>query len=115
MQRKLSSSVRVFYPKFEREEIISRIQNGLVTLQEKLSLRLVVLFGSYSKGNYTVTSDIDLLIVYRGRERKDAYAICKKTLGISRLEPHVYSEKEYEEMKNTIERMIEDGVVLLPA
>jgi len=49
----------------------------------------------------------------RGRERKDAYAICKKTLGIPRLEPHVYSEKEYEEMKQTIGRMIKGGVVLL--
>ena len=74
MQRKSSSSVRVFYPEFNREEIISQIQQALATLQEKLSLRLVVLFGSYSKGNYTVASDIDLLIVYRGRERKDAYA-----------------------------------------
>lgn len=114
MQQKSSSSVQVFYPKYNREEIISQIQQALLSLQEKLSLTLVVLFGSYSKGNYTVASDIDLLIVYGGRARKDAYAICKKTLKIPRLEPHVYSEKEFEEGKQTIERMVKDGVVLLP-
>lgn len=113
MQRKLSSSVRVFYPEFNREEIISRIKQSFAALQEKLTLRLVVLFGSYSKGNYTVASDIDLLIVYKGRARKDAYSICRKTVGIPRLEPHMYSESEYEEMKQTVDKMIKDGVVLL--
>jgi len=113
MQRKSLSSVRVFYPDNNREETISRIQQALVILQEKLSLKLVVLFGSYAKGNFTVASDIDLLIVYRGEQRQDAYVICKKTLAIPRLEPHVYSEEEYEQMEQTIERMIKDGVMLL--
>jgi predicted nucleotidyltransferase len=107
-----SSSVKIFYPKHNREQIIEAIQGAIPKLQEQLSLKLVALFGSYAKGNYTVASDIDLLIVYNGRERQDAYALCKRTLRIPRLEPHVYAEGEYGEMKPTIDRMIKDGVVL---
>ena len=57
------------------------------------------------KGNYTVASDADLLVIYRGKERKDAYAIIKRTLGLPRLEPHVYSDSEYK-------KMTENGIVL---
>jgi len=112
MHRKLSSSVRVFFPKRTREDIVHHIQGSLATLQKKVSLTLVVLFGSYAKGNHTVASDIDLLIVYKGILGEDAYSLCKKTIALPGLEPHVYSEVEYEEMKQTIERMIKDGMVL---
>ena len=84
----------------------------LEELQRKLPLLLVVLFGSYARGNYTVASDVDLLVVYQGKERKNAYALVKKTLDTPNLEPHTYSAKEYAEMKNTIDRMIRDGIIL---
>ena len=112
MPRTSSSTVKVFYPKYNREDIIEMLQEALPRLQEKLSLKSVALFGSYATGNFTVASDIDLLVVYNGIERDDAYALCKKTFGIPHLEPHVYSEREYEEMKPTINRMIKGGVVL---
>jgi len=44
-------------------------------------------FGSYAKGNYTVASDTDLLVVYRGKEIKDAYATMKRTLVFPVLSP----------------------------
>ncbi|UCE19296.1 MAG: nucleotidyltransferase domain-containing protein [Gemmatimonadota bacterium] len=113
MPRTLSSSVKVFYPKHNREEIIQFIKDALPKLQEQLSLKLVVLFGSYAKGNYTVASDIDLLIVYSGSNRDDAFALCKRTLGIPRLEPHVYSVKEYQESKRTVGHMIKDSIILI--
>jgi predicted nucleotidyltransferase len=92
--------------------LIEKLKEKLDFLEEKLPLLLVVLFGSYAKGNYTVASDIDLLIIYKGEERKDAFAIAKKTLNIYSLEPHVYSEDEYEKLKGSIHKMIENGVVL---
>jgi hypothetical protein len=55
---------------------------------------------------------VDILVVYRGKERKDSFAKVKKSLDISLLEPHVYSEGEYDKLKDSIERMIADGVVL---
>jgi predicted nucleotidyltransferase len=81
-------------------------------LAGELPLSLVVLFGSYAQGNYTVASDVDLLVVYKGKERKDAFATVKKILEIPLLEPHVHSVEQYEKLKPTIDRMIADGVVL---
>jgi hypothetical protein len=56
MQKRYSDTVRIFYPRFDRKEIEERIRDGLDELKERLSLLLVVLFGSYAKGNYTVAS-----------------------------------------------------------
>jgi predicted nucleotidyltransferase len=112
MPKGSSSSVRVYYPKFDRQQLIQKLKEDLEALKEKLPLLLVILFGSYAKGNYTVASDVDLLVVYKGRERKDAFATVKKTIPIPRLEPHVYSESEYEAVKETISNMTKDGVVL---
>lgn len=112
MQKESSGSVRIFYPRFDKEVLIQKLKTKLEDLARKLPLSFVVLFGSYTRGNYTVASDVDLLIVYRGKERKDAFATVKKTLDIPLLEPHVYSEHEYEKLKKVISRMIADGVVL---
>jgi predicted nucleotidyltransferase len=110
--KKSSSSVRVFYPKLRREELITAIRKNLRELKKRLPLLLVVLFGSYARGNYTVASDVDLLVVYEGELKQEAYAIVKRTLDIPRLEPHVYSEREYEVAKDAIKNMIKDGVVI---
>jgi predicted nucleotidyltransferase len=106
--------VQVFFPKHTREEISHHIRLSLAALQKQILLKRVVLFGSYARGNHTVASDIDLLVVYKGSAREDAYALCKKIFHLPGLEPHVYSEYEYEEMKQTLERMAEGGVVLFP-
>ncbi len=66
MEKKSSTSVRVFYPRFNKEEIIHLITKNLGNLKRELPLSLVVLFGSYATGNYTLASDVDLLVVYEG-------------------------------------------------
>ena len=114
MRKEPSSSVRIFYPKFDKEELIQKLKKKMEELAGKLPLSLVVLFGSYARGNYTVASDVDLLVVYRGKERKDAFATVKRTLDIPLLQPHVHSEDEYERLGEVIGRMIADGVVLFP-
>jgi predicted nucleotidyltransferase len=73
-----------------------------------------VLFGSYARGNYTVASDIDLLVVYGGEKRDDAFAITRKAIAIPGLEPHLYTEEEHSQLKATINKMIEGGIVLFP-
>jgi predicted nucleotidyltransferase len=80
-----------------------------------LPLRLAVLFGSYARGNYTVASDIDLLLVYSGPKNEAAFALAKRTLAVPRLEPHVYTLEEYEALRPLLERMTTYGVVLWPA
>jgi len=114
MQSGSSTSARVFYPKLNQERIIEILTERLEGLKLKLPLVRVVLFGSYAKGNYTVGSDIDLLVVYEGKPRDDAYAIVKKILGIPRLEPHIYTEDEYKSMGETLSKMAREGIVLFP-
>ena len=86
MRRRSSNSVRVFYPKFDKGEIVRVLSERVKELGEKLPLIRIVLFGSHAKGNYTVGSDVDILVVYRGEKRDDAYALVKKILDIPRLE-----------------------------
>ena len=112
MQEKSSTSVRIFYPRFDREELIQKLKGKMTDLAKELPLLWVVLFGSYAQGNYTVASDIDILVVYKGQERDNAFAAVKKTLDIPLLEPHVYSEEQYQRLKEVIQPMITGGVVL---
>lgn len=115
MERRSSSSVRVFYPRFSREEVVAHLSARMAELDARLPLREVVLFGSYARGNYTVASDIDLLVVYRGEPKKEAYATVKQTLGLPRLEPHVYSEAEALALADVLRPWKEEGITLSPA
>lgn len=112
MRKESLTSVRIFYPKFDKEELIRKLKKKMEELARKLPLSFAVLFGSYARGNHTVASDVDILIVYKGKERKDAFATVKRTMDIPLLEPHVHSENEYERLMGVIDRMIVDGVVL---
>jgi predicted nucleotidyltransferase len=111
MPSEYSSSVRVFYPKFDRKTIVEILKQRVGILKKKLPTSMVVLFGSYAKDRYTASSDIDLLIVYHG-DVKDPYSVAKRTLGIHGVEPHPYSEEEYRAMRETIKRMIEGGITI---
>ena len=64
--------MRVFYPEFEKQEVIQAIREKLADLDEMPPLRLVVLFGSYAKGNYTAASDVDLLVEFREPDEEPA-------------------------------------------
>ena len=107
-----SSSVRVFYPDLDRAGLVQILRERLGRLEAKLPLVRVTLFGSYAKGTYTVGSDVDLLVVYSGRPRPDAYALVKRAFAIPRLEPHVYTQAEYEAAASTVDRMVQGGVTL---
>jgi len=115
MRKESFGSAKIFWPKLGREELLRLLAERLPELEQKLPLVLVILFGSYSKGNYTAGSDVDLLVVYRGNPRPDAYEIVWKTLRIPNLEPHVYAEEEYRALQETLGRMTEGGIVLFPA
>jgi predicted nucleotidyltransferase len=114
MPKKSTSSVQIFYPEFSREEVVQALRKGLANLLKQLPCLQVVLFGSYARGNYTVASDVDLLVVYLGEENKQAYAVVKQVFHIPRLEPHVYTEYEYCRMQDIIQKMLTDGVVIYP-
>ena len=115
MRQRSSGSVKVFYPPWNRKALLVRLREGVIPLREVLPLVRVVLFGSYARGRQTVASDIDLLVVYAGAVRGDAYALIRRTLDLRRLEPHVYAEEEYAQVRDTLERMVQDGITVYSA
>lgn len=114
MPIRLSRSVKIFYPRHSREDIIRLLQRAANELVKELAACQILLFGSYATGRWTVASDVDVLIIYRGSPREDAFRVAKRTLKIRGLEPHVYSESEAEAIRPTIERMARDGVRIYP-
>jgi uncharacterized protein len=115
MRPRSSGSVKVFYPPWTREALLGRLREGVTALREVLPLTRVVLFGSYARSRQTVASDIDVLVVYAGAVRGDAYALVRRTLDLRRLEPHVYAEEEYAQVSTTLERMVQDGITVYSA
>ncbi len=107
-------SVKVFYPEYSRDELIERLREGVRRLAAVLPLKRAVLFGSWSRGRATAFSDVDLLVVYAGEPREDAFRLVLSTLNLRGLEPHVYAEDEAKSLEATLNRMTEDGVVLYP-
>jgi predicted nucleotidyltransferase len=107
--------VKAFYPPWTREALLVRLREGVAALCEVLPPGRVVLFGSYARGRQTVASDIDLLVVYAGAVRGDAYVLVRRTLDLRRLEPHVYAEEEYAQVRETLERMIQDSITVYSA
>ncbi|MBC7098055.1 nucleotidyltransferase domain-containing protein [Candidatus Bipolaricaulota bacterium] len=112
MRKRSSSSVKVFYPRLSREDVVRLLRERLPGLARELPLVKAVLFGSYARGDYTVGSDIDLLVVYSGPPRDDAYVLVRKELAIPGLEPHVYSQREYRQMGEVGRRMEAGGIVV---
>ncbi|MGB9677076.1 MAG: nucleotidyltransferase domain-containing protein [Candidatus Ratteibacteria bacterium] len=58
------NSVKFYYPKYD-------VKEGALNLKETFKIKKIVLFGSYAKGNFTGRSDVDLLVIYKGRKKKD--------------------------------------------
>jgi len=109
--------VRIYYPEFNREELVERITGRLKTLCRHLPLRRVILFGSWARGRATAASDVDLLIIYGGPRREEAYSLCWDIIDIPQLELHIYTEEEYERLKASgshLPREAERGINLWP-
>ncbi|MBI4329663.1 MAG: nucleotidyltransferase domain-containing protein [Chloroflexi bacterium] len=80
-----------------------------------MPVKILALFGSYARGNYTVASDVDVLLVYGGPPQDDAYARIRTVLNIPHIELHLYSEDEYQALKPTIDRMLKDSIPIAEA
>lgn len=114
MPTRSSSSVKVFYPRASREEIVRALQQGVAALAARVPLVEAVLFGSVASGRHTVASDVDVLIVYRGPTRDDVFGLAKRLIPVRRLEPHVYSETETAQVPGVLARMKRNGIQVYP-
>lgn len=112
MQNASSGSVKITFPRYDRKEVIQKLRARVGVIQEQLPVTRVVLFGSYATGRHTAASDIDVLVVYAGAPREDAYAVVKRGFDLRGLEPHVYAASEAQAMDDTLARMTRDGVTI---
>jgi hypothetical protein len=112
MPSESSRSAKISWPTRDRDDIIASIQAALPELKENLPVRRVVLFGSFAKGRATAHSDVDLLVVYEGPPREDAFATVKKTIPVRGLEPHVYTLDDADARDQLLGRMTRGGIVL---
>lgn len=113
MLNRSSGSLKTFYPRYSGQELARTVAERLPALRGRLAVRQVVLFGSWAKGRATAFSDVDLLVVYAGPAREDAYRLVREAVPLRGLEPHVYSEEEARRLGTTLERMTRDGIVIL--
>lgn len=115
MRSSSSGSVKVFWPRHRRDELIDLLHRSMPALAAVLPVTRAVLFGSWARGRATAFSDVDVLIVYADPPRPDAFAQVRQAIDLPGLEPHVYAASEADAVAPTIERMTRDAVILLPA
>jgi predicted nucleotidyltransferase len=113
MPRKSSSSVKIRYPRYDKERLVRELKKKFSEIAEKYKIKRVVLFGSYAKDKYTASSDIDILIIH-GIKNIDLYKKIKKLINIRGLELHIYSIDDYTKSRDRIERMIRKGIEIYP-
>lgn len=95
------------------KEIYEELKRFSTLLKEKYKAK-VYLYGSFAKGDFNETSDIDLIIVgdFSGRMHERVKRILDMTL--LPIEPLVYTEKEFEKMKEKtfIKEILKNSVEL---
>src|SRR2546430_2524852 len=96
MPNRSSSSVKVFYPRYSRDELIARLRERMRVLGEEIPLVRAVLFGSWATGRATAFSDVDVLVVYSGPRREDAFRLVRRVIGLRGIEAHVYPTDDAE-------------------
>jgi len=96
MQKKLSNSVKIKLIKLDRNKILEELKLLVKDWIKICKLKLVVLFGSLSKGTYHIGSDADILIVAEDipqnfSERFDMFFTPNLSIG---LHPVIYTTEE---------------------
>jgi len=86
----------------DSEKIYEQLSELASILKSKHKVKKVYLYGSFARGDFNEGSDIDLIIV--GEFEGKMPQRIKKIFDLTSLpvEPLVYTEAEFEEMKNRI-------------
>ncbi len=110
MLKKSSNSVKVIFP--NKERVFQFIKEYVEKLKKNVNVKKVILIGSYARGDFLPSSDIDIVIVVeksdkrfcdRMKEFYDENAPCD-------LDVFVYTEKEFESKKD--KKPIKEGKIL---
>lgn len=109
--------VKVTYPSLTKMEVVESLKKASANLEKKLPLAIVILFGSFARDRYTAGSDIDLLVVYKGPERADAFKVVMDEVRLPRLEPRIYTEEQFKGLlagsPKFAEVLTEEGITIL--
>lgn len=89
------SQVRVTYPALTKSQVIERLRQARIRIQDSLPITKMILYGSYAQDRYTAGSDIDLIIVYKGSPRDDVFKLVMEEISLPRLEPKAYTEEQF--------------------
>lgn len=112
MPNESSSSVKVFSPRYTQAQVLDVLRTAIPQIATRLPVQWAVLFGSYVRGNYTAFSDIDLLVVYSGETREDAFAVVKKGIPLRGLEPHVLTQEEFRACLPVWKQMLRHSITI---
>ena len=116
-RRGLSSSVKVFWRKYGREEAVKKLSESFVEISKHSPIIAAILFGSVAENRHTPSSDIDILIICR-EPRKDLFNTVKRYAALPRVEPHIYSLKEAQSILNQpkfLKHLLEKSIIVYPA
>jgi predicted nucleotidyltransferase len=92
---KLSKENRRIY-----QEVIKELKDLVTKTAHKLQPKLVILYGSFVRGDWHPGSDLDILLISDNvpTNFKDRWDILYTVLKGFPVEPHIYTTKEFEEM-----------------
>ena len=98
--------------KMVNEDLIEIIKAYTEALKREFVVERVFLFGSFSKGTSSETSDIDIAVIIKGKvDYKDELKAMKLRRNIDlRIEPHLFSLEELENSNPFLEEIIRKGV-----
>jgi predicted nucleotidyltransferase len=93
------------------KEIVLRYKEKL---QSEFSVVKIYLFGSHARANFSEESDIDVaVIVDKDVKYEDEIGAMRLRRSIDlRIEPHVFSKKEFENRDPFINEIIKTGVLI---
>jgi predicted nucleotidyltransferase len=94
------SSSEARYLKINFDEILSKLREYARSKAEDQHARAIVLAGSFARGNYTGTSDVDILVIADNApvDVLERYALFSNPEFPIDLEPRVYTTKEFVNM-----------------
>lgn len=68
-----SKDVKVFYPKFSKEELVENLKKSFTEISGKIRVERAMLFGFYAKKKNIAFSDIDIFVVVGDNYGMDSY------------------------------------------
>lgn len=111
MRRRSPDSVKIRYPRYDRDQLVIILRKRFSYIAKKYKIKRVILFGSYASNKYTASSDIDLLIIHESSD-ENLYKKIRVDLDIRGIELHIYTQEEYKMHKYIIDKMIKHGITI---